>query len=97
IIDSAMNDLLRPALYSAKHQFLPVIHHENKVSEVYDIVGPVCETADIFARDINFPKQEADNYLIIKSSGAYAAVMASTYNSRPLIKEYVVDGSKILA
>jgi diaminopimelate decarboxylase len=96
IVDSAMNDLLRPALYSAKHQFFPVIRDENKSEEIYDIVGPVCETSDVFVRDHSFPKQEPDDYLMIRSTGAYGAVMASTYNSRPLIKEYLIDGKQIL-
>ncbi|MDC0857355.1 diaminopimelate decarboxylase [Rickettsiales bacterium] len=96
IVDSAMNDLLRPALYSAKHQFFPVIRDENKSEEIYDIVGPVCETSDVFVRDHSFPKQEPDDYLMIRSTGAYGAVMASTYNSRPLIKEYLIDGDQIL-
>ncbi|MBT4921952.1 MAG: diaminopimelate decarboxylase [Rickettsiales bacterium] len=96
IIDSAMNDLLRPALYSALHQVLPVVQDAEKEREACDIVGPVCETSDVFVRDILFQKQEADDYLIIKSSGAYGAVMASTYNARPLILEYVVDGNNIL-
>jgi diaminopimelate decarboxylase len=95
IVDSAMNDLLRPALYSAKHQFLPVVKDDNKSEEIYDIVGPVCETSDVFVRDISFPKQEPDDYLIIRSTGAYGAVMASTYNSRQLIKEYLIDGNRI--
>ena len=87
-----MNDLVRPALYDAYHDILPVIVNENGKTELVDIVGPVCETGDIFAhaRLLKLPK--AGDLLVFRSSGAYGSSMASTYNSRPLIAEIMVNG-----
>lgn len=95
IIDAAMNDLLRPALYDAKHQIEPAFIKNNPARK-YDVVGPVCETSDVLVKDISLPEVEADDVIIIRSAGAYGAVMASTYNLRPLVKEVVVDGDIIL-
>ena len=91
ITDAAMNDLMRPSLYDAQHDILPVKEPGNGVRlENVDIVGPVCETGDTFATNYPMPPLEAGDLLAIRTAGAYGAVMASTYNSRPLIPEVLV-------
>ena len=93
ILDAAMNDLLRPSLYDAYHELLAVREpQENAVFEPADIVGPVCETGDIFARGRPLPPVVTGDLLAFASAGAYGAVMASTYNSRPLVPEVLVNG-----
>lgn len=94
IIDAAMNDLVRPALYDAYHEIVPVIENKGK-TEVYDIVGPICETGDVFAKQRELPVFKSGDLLVIRSAGAYGAVMASEYNSRLLIPEVMVNGDKI--
>ncbi len=89
IIDAAMNDLIRPSMYDAYHAIDPVI--ENKDAKVaYDIVGPVCETGDTFAKGRIINPLKKDQLIVIRSVGAYGAVMASTYNTRRLIPEVLV-------
>jgi diaminopimelate decarboxylase len=92
IIDAAMNDFLRPSMYDAYH---PIVGGEQNDApeQVYDIVGPVCETGDTFARRRRLPEQEPGNLVVIEACGAYGSVMASTYNTRPLIPEVMVEGS----
>ena len=92
ICDAAMNDLMRPALYDAVHQFVPVIK-ENVALQKYDIVGPVCETTDVFIKDLEFPTVKVRDIFAIRGTGAYGAVMSSEYNSRPLIPEVMVKDS----
>jgi len=89
IIDAAMNDLMRPALYDARHEFMP-LKAAGGPQTTYDIVGPVCETADTFATDRQLSTLAAGELLAIRDTGAYGAVMASGYNSRPLIAEVLV-------
>jgi len=91
ILDTGMNDLMRPALYDATHQFSLISKKRFRKTENYDIVGPVCETSDIFARDINLSQIKKDEFIALRSAGAYGAVMANEYNARPLIKEVLVD------
>ncbi|MEO8671909.1 MAG: diaminopimelate decarboxylase [Tahibacter sp.] len=93
ILDSAMNDLLRPALYDAWHDMEPVSHRDREPT-LYDIVGPVCETGDTFSRARMLPECLAGDLLMIRTTGAYAASMASTYNSRCLAAEVLVDGER---
>ena len=95
VVDAAMNDLLRPTLYEAWHAVDPVIEARAgaAVSPV-DIVGPVCETGDVFAVQRDMPELNAGDLLAIRSAGAYGAVMSSTYNSRPLIPEVMVNGDQ---
>ena len=93
IVDAAMNDLIRPTLYEAHHDIQPVVH-SNLPQIVADIVGPVCETGDFIAQDRRIEGVKEGDLLSVMSAGAYGAVMASTYNSRPLIPEVLVDGSK---
>lgn len=92
IVDAAMNDLIRPSLYGARHRVLPVVHREEAEQPV-DIVGPICESADTLARDCLLPSVEPGEYLAIKDVGAYGFSMASHYNSRPLPAEVLVRGS----
>ena len=95
ILDSAMNDLLRPAMYDAHHDIIPVAEPApGSESTVYDIVGPVCETADTFARERQMAPLKSGDLVAFRSAGAYGAVMASEYNSRPLIPEVMVSGDQ---
>ncbi len=95
IIDGAMNDLIRPAMYEAHHDIIPVIEPAPGVeSQPYDIVGPVCETGDTFAKQREMPPLNAGDLIAFRSAGAYGAVMASEYNSRPLIPEVLVHGDQ---
>ena len=92
ILDVAMNDLIRPAMYEAHHDIIPVIEAAAGTPQnSYDIVGPVCETGDTFARARPMPPLKADDLVAFRSAGAYGAVMASEYNSRPLIPEVLVS------
>ena len=93
IVDAAMNDLLRPTLYEAHHDIQPV-NPSNLPAITGDIVGPVCETGDYLAKDRTIAGVEEGDLLAVMSAGAYGAVMASTYNSRPLIPEVLVDGPR---
>lgn len=93
IVDSAMNDLIRPAMYGAWHDIVPVIEPGNgAVSDVFDVVGPVCESGDTFARGRPLPPMAEGDLIAFRSAGAYGAVMASEYNSRPLVPEVLVHG-----
>ena len=92
IVDAAMNDLMRPSLYDAWHQIEAVAPDGR--SFVADVVGPICETGDIFARAREIDEVKAGDLMIIRTAGAYAATMGSTYNSRPLAAEVLVSGSK---
>jgi diaminopimelate decarboxylase len=93
IIDAAMNDFLRPSMYNAYHSIVAG-RQTDREEELYDIVGPVCETADTFARKRKLARQEAGDLVIIEGTGAYGSAMASTYNTRPLIPEVLVDGDE---
>jgi diaminopimelate decarboxylase len=97
IVDAAMNDLIRPAFYDSYHQIVPVREHpKNQVQIKCDIVGPVCESGDYFAKDrMLVPVREGD-YLAIMSSGAYGFAMASNYNTRPRPAEILISGKKAI-
>ena len=95
IIDGAMNDLIRPAMYDAHHDIVPVVapavaHMPAK----YDVVGPVCESGDTFAKGREMPQMAAGDLVAFRSAGAYGAVMSSEYNSRPMIPEVLVHGDQ---
>ena len=93
IVDAAMNDLMRPALYEAWHDIRPLKEPaKGAATAPVDVVGPVCETTDIFAKDRVLPPLAADDLVAFGSAGAYGAVMASDYNSRPLVPEVLVKG-----
>ena len=95
ILDGAMNDLIRPAMYDAHHDIIPVVEPVAGVEQrPYDIVGPVCESGDTFAKGRMMPPVEAGDLVAFRSAGAYGAVMASEYNSRPLIPEVLVKGDQ---
>ncbi|MFL7904564.1 diaminopimelate decarboxylase [Azospirillum argentinense] len=95
IIDAAMNDLIRPTLYEAYHGIVPVIEPaKGAATEPYDVVGPVCESGDTFALQRALPAMARDELVAILSAGAYGAVMSSTYNTRPLIPEVLVNGDR---
>jgi diaminopimelate decarboxylase len=93
IVDAAMNDLIRPTLYDAHHEILPVITHESRDYWVADVVGPVCETGDYLALGRQMPRCQAGDLLAVMSAGAYGAVQAGTYNSRLLVPEVMAHGS----
>jgi diaminopimelate decarboxylase len=93
IVDAAMNDLIRPTLYEAHHDLQPVVH-SNLPRITADIVGPVCETGDFIAQDREIEGVREGDLIAVMSAGAYGAVMASTYNSRPLVPEVLVDGAR---
>jgi diaminopimelate decarboxylase len=93
IVDAAMNDLIRPTLYEAHHEIEPVVH-SNLAPIVADVVGPVCESGDYLALGRQMPGVRQGDLLAVMSAGAYGAVMASTYNSRPLVPEVLVDGPR---
>jgi diaminopimelate decarboxylase len=95
IVDAAMNDLIRPALYHSYHEIVPVEQPStSKDTEKIDVVGPVCESGDFFALDREMPELHEGDLLAIMSAGAYGFVMASNYNSRPLSAEALVRGDK---
>lgn len=94
IVDAAMNDLIRPAMYEAHHDIVPVNEAEPGIEpKPYDVVGPVCESGDTFAKGRKLPQMQAGDLIAFRSAGAYGAVMSSEYNTRPLIPEVLVkDG-----
>ncbi|MBA98679.1 diaminopimelate decarboxylase [Sulfitobacter sp.] len=95
IIDGAMNDLIRPAMYDAYHDIIPVIEPPvGGEQRPYDVVGPVCETGDTFAKQRMMPELSAGDLVAFRSAGAYGAVMSSEYNSRALIPEVLVNGDQ---
>lgn len=93
VLDAAMNDLVRPAMYDAFHEVKPVIARDGE-PRPYDIVGPVCETGDTFARGRPLPPLAAGDLVVFTGAGAYGAVMSSEYNTRPLVPEVLVDGPR---
>jgi diaminopimelate decarboxylase len=93
VVDAAMNDLVRPAMYEAYHEIWPVTEaHEGAPLRDYDVVGPVCESGDTFAEGRSLPVTRPGDLLAFMTAGAYGATMASTYNLRPLVAEVVVNG-----
>lgn len=94
ILDAAMNDLVRPSMYDAHHDIVPVRESVAGAPQApVDVVGPVCETGDTFARARELPAVGADDLVAFRSAGAYGAVMASEYNTRPLVPEVLVQGT----
>jgi diaminopimelate decarboxylase len=92
IVDAAMNDLLRPSLYGAYHEIVPV-SRDSRQTEITDVVGPICETGDFFARDRKLPLVSEGDLLAILDVGAYGAVLGSNYNTRGRAAEVLVDGA----
>jgi diaminopimelate decarboxylase len=95
IVDAAMNDLIRPALYSAWQAIIPVRPRLDIAAQKYDVVGPVCETGDFLGKDRDLAIVPGD-YLAVRSAGAYGFVMASNYNSRCRPPEIMVDQTKTI-
>jgi diaminopimelate decarboxylase len=91
VVDAAMNDLIRPALYQAEHQIVPV-EDRNAVPEIVDVVGPICESGDLFARERALPTVNEGELLAILDAGAYGMALASNYNTRARAAEVLVDG-----
>jgi diaminopimelate decarboxylase len=95
ILDAAMNDLIRPAMYDAHHDIDPVIEPQAGAErDKYDVVGPVCESGDTFAKGREMAQMNAGDLVAFRSAGAYGAVMSSEYNTRPLIPEVMVNASE---
>lgn len=95
IVDAAMNDLIRPTLYEAQHEIWPVDEAKNAMPPiVQDIVGPVCETGDYLALDRKLPPLSSGDLIAVMTAGAYGAVMSSTYNTRALVPEVLVNGDE---
>jgi diaminopimelate decarboxylase len=97
VVDAAMNDLIRPALYNAYHEIVPVVRPRvlSLRNEKVDVVGPVCESGDFFARDRELPKIEEGQLLAILDAGAYGMALSSNYNSRPRPAEVMVNGNSV--
>ncbi len=93
VIDAAMNDLIRPTLYEAHHDILPVRESASARGFVADVVGPVCETGDYLALDRTMDEPKSGDLIAIMTAGAYGAVQAGTYNTRPLVPEVLVNGA----
>ena len=95
ILDAAMNDLVRPALYDAWHDIEPVIEAPASAEKIrYDVVGPICESGDTFAKQRDMPKISQNDLVVFRSAGAYGAVMASEYNTRPPAPEVIVSNDR---
>lgn len=93
IVDTGMNDMIRPALYEAYMEITEVDQSLNRQTDIYDVVGPICETSDFLGKARTLSVAEGD-YIAMRSAGAYGAAMSSTYNSRPQAVEILVDGAK---
>jgi diaminopimelate decarboxylase len=94
VVDAAMNDLIRPSLYQAEHQIVPV-QRRDAGSEIVDVVGPICESGDFFARERELTTAREGDLLAILDAGAYGMALASNYNSRPRPAEVLVDGTSV--
>jgi diaminopimelate decarboxylase len=95
IVDAAMNDLIRPTLYEAWHEIVPVAEQQaGSLEMVADVVGPVCESGDYLARDRSMRAVGSGDLLAIMTTGAYGAVQSGTYNTRPLVPEVLVKGDR---
>jgi diaminopimelate decarboxylase len=95
IVDAAMNDLIRPSLYHARHEIVPVASDTNAAqARVTDVCGPICETGDFLARDMALPDMPANSLLCVYDAGAYGMSLSSNYNTRPRAAEVLVDGSR---
>lgn len=92
ILDAGMNDLMRPSLYESYHHILPIEKSKKKIN--YEVVGPICESSDVFGSDRVLNELQSGDYVVICSAGAYGSCMSSTYNCRPLINEIIINESK---
>ena len=94
ILDAGMNDLMRPALYNAQHKIVPLKKNNKRIVGNVEFVGPICESSDKFLEQKNFSKVKEGDYVAITDVGAYGMSLTSNYNTRPIIAEIMVDGSK---
>ncbi|HSR36350.1 MAG TPA: diaminopimelate decarboxylase, partial [Desulfurivibrionaceae bacterium] len=94
VVDGAMNDLIRPALYGAHHDIVPVSRAQTEESSLADVVGPICETGDFLAKEKQVPPARSGDLLAVMSAGAYGFSMSSNYNSRPRVAEVLAHGSE---
>jgi len=94
ILDSGMNDLMRPALYNARHRIIPLKKNKKKIIGNIEFVGPICESSDIFLNQKNFSGVKEGDYVAITDVGAYGMSLSSNYNTRPIVAEIMVSGSK---
>lgn len=94
IIDAGMNDLVRPAMYDSWHGILPLNEPDTTTEECVDVVGPICESSDIFARQRSLPPLKKGDLVALLDAGAYGTVMSSTYNSRPLAAQVMIEGGR---
>lgn len=94
ILDAGMNDLMRPALYQAVHEMKPVVKSASDWTQTYDLVGPICESTDRFAKDYETTELHEGDLVAFMSAGAYGAVMSNQYNTRPICAEVLVDGEQ---
>jgi diaminopimelate decarboxylase len=95
VVDAAMNDLIRPALYGAYHEIVPVCLNVNSEREIVDVVGPICETGDFLARGRDLPTVQEGDLLAVLDAGAYGMVLSSNYNTRPRAAEVLVSGKAV--
>ena len=95
VVDAGMNDLIRPSLYQAHHEIVPVKRDCAAPDMTADVVGPVCETGDFFARGRAFSAVESGDLLAIRTTGAYGFVISSNYNSRPRVCELMISGGQV--
>ena len=95
ILDAAMNDLIRPALYGAKHRIIPAKKNNYRSNKVYEFVGPICESTDKFLTQKKFQKVEEKDYILICDVGAYGMSLSSNYNLRPKAAELIIKNSKV--
>jgi diaminopimelate decarboxylase len=94
VVDAGMNDLVRPAMYDAHHDIVPVTEPSGGDGVATDVVGPVCETSDRFGQGVSLPSLKAGDLVALMTAGAYGASMSSTYNARPLVPEVLVNGDR---
>ena len=94
IVDAAMNDFMRPTLYNSYHEILPIRNNLGTSNKLYDIVGPICETGDYFAKNRRMNSVKPGSLIAIKSVGAYGSVLSSNYNSRPQIAELLIKNNE---
>jgi diaminopimelate decarboxylase len=94
VVDAAMSDLVRPALYDAWHDIAPLVQDSTREAHTYDVVGPVCESGDFLGRDRRLAVAAGD-YLAVASAGAYGFTMSSNYNTRPRAAEVMVEADRI--
>jgi diaminopimelate decarboxylase len=95
VVDAAMNDLMRPTLYDSYHEIVPVVERNDSARFTVDVVGGICESSDFLARERDMPQVKEDDLVAVMSAGAYGSSMSSTYNSRPLVPEVLVDGAEV--